>query len=614
MTAFLCILAGLTLALTLSGSAALLLRRTRIGRVPGAMGAIWAAVLLLCVVPLYLPIELPDLTPAPPSVQDIDTPSPGPAHPAADLTVEQRPAASAPSDTAHSPATTVFTRRPAPAFAHSAALVPAVCAMWAIGVAAMIAAPLCRNRRLSAMLRACSTPCTDTDLLAELIHLADRAGLREPPELRILDTALPLPPCTAGFASPHIYLPANLPDEPNARAAILAHELCHIRRRDIARKLIALGVLSLHWFNPLAHALLPRMYEDLEPACDRDALTLLGGEDVRLPYMQTILDVARATRAPAAPATMFFAGSAQTKRSLERRFIAMKTTRYPTLTHLVTITLVLALTLLSAATFTACAELTGLDVLAAAEGSDLYTPISPLAKRIVRYHYDLAPEDEITNEMLGGITSLKLSVAEIDRDPAALEDLLARAKEPHTPDLNEEGVDRNPPGLSDGNIEDIEKLLPLLGEKTLVSFEVNTRDAAPGSKEALRADRECLTIVPRNFYDTTLLAPIKAAGTDSADFDSKKVDAYYTRKDVADAQDERARAELIAAFPGIEQQAFYLQDPTMSIADYAVVYSLMAEYGVLEPQLLDSTVIDTAALYAIFPNLTSIELVGLTEK
>lgn len=151
--------------------------------------------------------------------------------------------------------------------------------LWLCGVVG-IGQPLPSgaNRCLTVMLRACSHPSKDNETQIILIDLAHRAGLQRPPELRILDPDISLPPCTAGFFHPCIYLPSTLPTSPDGHAAILAHEICHIRRHDIWRKLFALTACSVHWFNPMAHVILPRMYEDLEPACDRDTLRLLGGK------------------------------------------------------------------------------------------------------------------------------------------------------------------------------------------------------------------------------------------------------------------------------------------------------------------------------------------------
>ncbi len=604
---FLLILVGLTLAMTVAGAAALLIRRTRLGRAPRAMAAIWAAVLVLAVVPLYLPVDLPAPTPSAPPTHPVGEASATPAQAVGEASVE--PDSAEISATAQMP-TTVLTR---PAMVRSLAVyfVPAVCVVWVVGAVVMFTLPLLRNRRLSAMLCACSTPCDDTDLLAELTHLADRAGLREPPELRILDASLPLPPCTAGVRSPHIYLPNDLPADPNARAAILAHELCHIRRRDIARKLVALGVLSLHWFNPLAHALLPRLYEDIEPACDRDALALLGGERVRLPYMQTILDVARATRVPTTPATLFFVGGGQTKRTLERRFFAMKKTRYPHLTRLVTLTLVLALALLSAATFTACAELTGLEVHAAA-GEGYASELTPLAERIVRYHYDLAPEDEITDEMLAGITSLKLSVADIDANLDQYRTAWAERAEEASREVDvlrteahwsDEVIDKASNALN-VNDERLAALVALLEEKTLVHFTVN--DSAYSD--------DPFAVVPANFFDATITGAMPAGS-----WDYMKLHAYYlhTQVDTATYTPERLEkyeeslAMIESLYAGATAKANYVCDPSANEVELALIVYLMSEYGILDPQLLDTTVIDTAALYAIFPNLDTIELVGL---
>lgn len=69
-----------------------------------------------------------------------------------------------------------------------------------------------------------------------------------------------------GFFRPGIYLPADLPDK--YRAHVLAHERAHIARGDHWMKIIAFGVLAIHWFNPLVWVAYHLLCRDIEMACD----------------------------------------------------------------------------------------------------------------------------------------------------------------------------------------------------------------------------------------------------------------------------------------------------------------------------------------------------------
>ncbi len=52
------------------------------------------------------------------------------------------------------------------------------------------------------------------------------------------------------------------------RTAVLHHELCHLRRGDLWKSLIARFVVAIHWFNPLAWLAARRFDESAEWSCD----------------------------------------------------------------------------------------------------------------------------------------------------------------------------------------------------------------------------------------------------------------------------------------------------------------------------------------------------------
>lgn len=607
MNGFLLSLLALTHVLTVCGGAALLFRLTRAGRCGRLMSAVWTIVLLLALIPLrlpeaWLPMSLFGETGSDALIELSPTVITAP--PAAEASEEQFTVIEHPAEPAQ-PVQIIE----APAGRSAIPVGPILFAVWLGGAAVMLMLSLRRSRQLSTTLRTCSIPCEDDETLAVFVDLAHRTGLRRLPELRVLDAGIPIPPCTAGFFSPCIYLPAELPTTHDSRAAILAHELCHIRRRDIWRKLFALAVCSAHWFNPLAHAILPRVYDDLEPACDRDALRLLGGEPARIGYMQTLLEVAAQLTVWQRDTLVLGLGSQ--KQQIERRFTSMKKTRLNKLYAALALLLVCAMALGAAVIFTACTP-----IEAAADPRDALTP---LTERIVRYQYDLAPGDEITLEMLEGITSLKLAVASVDTNietllteameqdgiltldmlelPADSSDSLIASMKNFVADCNDASARRASQRIELGEV---------LEEKTFVSFNVNYANAAEGSYEALIGTSETFRFIPKHFFETTIRAQI----TD--DWTQKKVMAYYTLKDYADMETERAKAELLAMFPGIDKHPTYIGDPFTTTCDHLTIYYHFYEYGILDPQLLDSTTIDTAQ-FAVFPNLATLELVGLTE-
>ena len=132
-----------------------------------------------------------------------------------------------------------------------------------------------------------------------------------------------------GAFRPAILLPVAMLRDPRSTAGIrpvLAHELAHVRRRDLLWGGLAGLVRALFFFHPLvwlAHreALLAR-----EAACDALALRASGVRPSE--YGRILLDIAAggSERPSRWAATLGMAGPAG---SLKRRLIAMKTTQQP---------------------------------------------------------------------------------------------------------------------------------------------------------------------------------------------------------------------------------------------------------------------------------------------
>lgn len=130
-------------------------------------------------------------------------------------------------------------------------------------------------------------------------------------------------PMVVGLLRPVIALPPNLTAE--QRTMALCHELCHIRRRDVAYKTLLLWVTALHWFNPLAWWLSRSAGRNLELCCDDD---VLHGRDVpfRRAYGEALLAMAAAERGPAL-STRFGSSVAEMKKRLANLFSHKKNSR-----------------------------------------------------------------------------------------------------------------------------------------------------------------------------------------------------------------------------------------------------------------------------------------------
>lgn len=99
-------------------------------------------------------------------------------------------------------------------------------------------------------------------------------------------------PVVVGIIRPLILLPASLDfRETGLVRHILTHEAMHIRRKDNLIKLVMMGALCLHWYNPLVWLMARELCRDMESACDEAALSLLGQEE-SAPYAQSLLSMA----------------------------------------------------------------------------------------------------------------------------------------------------------------------------------------------------------------------------------------------------------------------------------------------------------------------------------
>ena len=69
---------------------------------------------------------------------------------------------------------------------------------------------------------------------------------------------------------------------------MLAHEDVHRRRKDNLWRLLAIGVVCVHWFNPLAWVMLRAFLADLESSCDEVVVRGYSPAD-RKAYATTLL-------------------------------------------------------------------------------------------------------------------------------------------------------------------------------------------------------------------------------------------------------------------------------------------------------------------------------------
>jgi bla regulator protein blaR1 len=150
-------------------------------------------------------------------------------------------------------------------------VVPILAALWAIGCGAFVFSWCIRWRRMRLVVRA-GSPVP----LAIGVPVLSSPSIFEPGVFGVFRPVLLLPDGIAGRLAP-----AEL-------QAIIAHELCHVRRRDNLSAMMHMIVEAVFWFHPLVWWLGTRLIAERERACDEDVLR--GGNQAEA-YAEGILKV-----------------------------------------------------------------------------------------------------------------------------------------------------------------------------------------------------------------------------------------------------------------------------------------------------------------------------------
>jgi bla regulator protein blaR1 len=101
-----------------------------------------------------------------------------------------------------------------------------------------------------------------------------------------------LEPGVVGLFHSILLVPEGIAERltPRQIEAVLAHELCHVRRRDNLSSAIHMIVEALFWFHPLVWWIGARLVEERERACDEGVLSLGNEPQV---YAEGILNVCK---------------------------------------------------------------------------------------------------------------------------------------------------------------------------------------------------------------------------------------------------------------------------------------------------------------------------------
>jgi uncharacterized protein (TIGR03435 family) len=99
-------------------------------------------------------------------------------------------------------------------------------------------------------------------------------------------------PGIVGLWRPMLLLPQGIIERltPSELEAVIAHELCHIRRRDNLFAAIHMLIEALFWFHPLVWWIGAHLLDERERACDEHVLSLGNRPDI---YADAILSVCK---------------------------------------------------------------------------------------------------------------------------------------------------------------------------------------------------------------------------------------------------------------------------------------------------------------------------------
>ena len=166
---------------------------------------------------------------------------------------------------------------------------------WLCGVGALALSWARSWRQIRAAARAAS-PLALVFGLSELSKSSGLSGSSPLPgpafDVPVLATTRLLEPGVFGIVRPVLLLPESIMRHlsPEQLRTVVAHELCHIRRRDNLTAALHMAVTALFWFHPAVWWIEARLLTERERACDEAVLA--EGSDAEL-YAESILSVCK---------------------------------------------------------------------------------------------------------------------------------------------------------------------------------------------------------------------------------------------------------------------------------------------------------------------------------
>jgi bla regulator protein blaR1 len=159
--------------------------------------------------------------------------------------------------------------------------------IWFFGFAAILITWCLRWRRVTAVVRRAMARESGRELDG-LRRVKQNHGIARP--IAVVVSHSMVEPGIVGIFRPVMLLPDGISERltDTQMDAVLAHELCHARRRDNLAGAVHMLVEAIFWFHPLVWWIGARLIEERERACDEEVLQL-GSEAQE--YAEAILRV-----------------------------------------------------------------------------------------------------------------------------------------------------------------------------------------------------------------------------------------------------------------------------------------------------------------------------------
>jgi bla regulator protein blaR1 len=164
---------------------------------------------------------------------------------------------------------------------------PLLLIVWLLGSLAVLFVWLVRWRRIAAIAKN-GTPLEEGPAAAIVAQLQERDAVGD--KVAIVSTNATIEPGIFGIFRPVLLWPASISGQLTEAhtESIVAHELCHVRRRDNLTATLHMLVESLFWFHPAVWWVGNRLVEDRERACDEAVVE--SGREPQV-YAESILKV-----------------------------------------------------------------------------------------------------------------------------------------------------------------------------------------------------------------------------------------------------------------------------------------------------------------------------------